>query len=170
MSLIPHQHLLRCGNITSYIYTVTQLHLNGSQCIAYFFTVFTFNEVKTYKVFFSSCFCTTTGSMVLCSYNSTAMISEFINTGDNACCLSSSIIKNYGSLTTLPSWNHGTLTVNTSWHFDNFKVQLIETISDMDYNYFSQNYSKCTNTYTIQTNCIKHPTELIILLKLKVVE
>ena len=45
------------------------------------------------------------------------------------------------------------------------EFKLIKTISNMYYNYFSQDYSKCTNTDTVQTDDINCPIESIIILE-----
>ena len=48
-SLPPY--VIQCGNITSNIYTVTQPHLSGSQCITYIFIVYTFCKDKQSVIF-----------------------------------------------------------------------------------------------------------------------
>ena len=55
------------------------------------------------------------------------------------------------------------LTVGKVDIFTISEFQLIKTISDRCYNYFPQDYSKYTDTDTVQTDGINHPTELMII-------
>ena len=119
--------------------TVTQLHLNGSQFITYF--PLSSLSRKTYKAFFSSSFCITMGSKVVHSLTSPTMISVFVNAGDNAWPLSNSVVKINALWLLSLIGIRGTLTVDV---FDILKIsefQLIKTVSDIHYNYFSQYYS-----------------------------
>ena len=122
-NVIAVQHAHLCGNIPSNIYTVTQPHLDRPQFIIYF--SMSPPSVKTNKVFFSSSVCTTICSTVVFSYTtSPAMISEFINTRENACPLCNSIIK------TTALWLLSLIGIrgNTySWwyqHFHNIRIQM----------------------------------------------
>ena len=67
---------------------------------------------KTNKVFFSSSFCTTIGSMVVCSYTNPSMMSGLGNAGDNACPLSYFFITNTALLLPFPIRIRGMLKVN----------------------------------------------------------
>ena len=120
--------------------------------------------MKTNKVFFSTHFSNTFGSMVVCSYTSAVMISEFVNTMDNTCPLSNFIINTRAYLLLFLIRIRGTLIVDDFDILTISEFKRIETISDMYYKYCSQDYSKCTNTDTIPTNSINCLIELIMLL------
>ena len=176
LSSLPTQHngfpIVTCFGVTTLhpIFTLQPNHISMDCNVLHLFSKSP-PSMKTNKVFFSSCFCTTIGSMVIYSYCSPVMISEFINTRDNACSLANSIIK------TMALWLLSIFRIRGMPTVDNVniitisEIKLIETVSDMYYNYFSQDYLKCTDTDTIWTNGINYPTELIMLLKyLKVAE
>ena len=91
------------------------------------------------------------------------MMSEFMNDGDDACPLSDSIVKITALWLLSLIRIRGMLTVDKVNILTISEFKLIKTISDVYYNYFSRDYSKCTNTDTAETDSNSHPIELIIL-------